>query len=464
MALPDPSEYRTFDYGPNWSQTVSGGLSFRTQIDVSRSGREQRAALRNEPRRTIEFTILLNADEMRAFARLMAKWQNRLMVLADPIRAAETPLATADGTISLPVADLAEWMAAGESVFLIDGERRLLCEIDSVLDDRVAGYGVNYGNDYGGTDYPDSIVFSDDLGATWPVGTIVRPALVGRLAASVRGSHPTSDVVQSSILFSVDPGSDVFDPAGPGYDLLDGREVLARKPNWSASPESTFEWGPENVDYDYGRIATYQPIAFPTLLRRATYLEQDRAGEGYLTAFFVRQRGQRGEFLMPTWMNDLPLAAALIDGESTLTVLGTETVDEFADDPIYRALMVYMNDGRRIYREIESIVADSGNSVITLTSPWLGDYALSEIAVVCWMPVFRFATDQLTMQHLVEGAAQTQLTMRSLEYLDAESPITGHDGAAQSVLELWGDWVFLELDGIDYEINTHYPLITQAVP
>jgi len=439
----DGGEARLWPFTPNWRNSVDVELAYKTDIFTARAGREQRRALRKAPRRSIGFTVTLNTSQQRHLHCLMTEWQSRTWILADTDRSMPLDDALTEGATEIPLSEVPFWLDNAVALYLGDD---LVVNIADVDADGL------------------SVTLSEPLPVDVAAGTLMRPALFGYIDASLRVNHPSSGACEFAITFSVKPGSEGEDVGLVGGDrVLDSREVLTMRPNWGAAVQSEFNWAPEQVDFGFGRIATYNPLAFGTMVRRATFVRQGPDDILALKQFFARRRGQAGEFLMPTWLNDLPPLVALEAGDNTLTVAGTEVLSTYADDPIYKAVAVMLRDGRQIYRKIESIAlsGDEANSVLTLATPWSSDIALSDIAMVCWLPVVRFGSDALTIEYLTSTVAQVQFAMRTLEYLPPDDDLPfAFDEAALWVLDAWGEDEFLDLeDPLDQIINDLYPEI-----
>lgn len=57
---------------PNWRGSYAVTYQFATDILITRSGREQRRALRDAPRQQIKFTVTAAQDRFRALMRTLA--------------------------------------------------------------------------------------------------------------------------------------------------------------------------------------------------------------------------------------------------------------------------------------------------------------------------------------------------------------------------------------------------------
>lgn len=429
-------------FAPNWRQPVDVNLEFLTDLITSRSGREQRRSLRRTPRRQIQYMITLDSTESQLLRRSLATWQSRAWVMGDPVRRVRATDGAPDGATQFAVDDLPAWLAVGEPILIGD----TVLTIDEVDPDT------------------NLVTITAPLTQTLAPGTVIRPALSGHLSASLSATHPSSGTTQTQITLDVTPGSEPADEGGPGYGLLDGREVFLPKPNWGETVSDQFNWPSEKVDFGFGKIESFNPVTFGTIVRNATFVSQTPMQAIDLEQFFNRSRGRRGEYLMPTWMNDLPPKTALIQGTDFIRIEGADAALAYADDSIYQAVAVVLTGNRRIYRKVDTISTVSDlegtDTVIHFSGNWLADVDLNEVLMVSWLNVVRFASDQLTIEWLTSDVAQAAIAMQTLEYLAAENPITDLEGAAQWVLEVWGpDDGIRALESLDFVVNIGYASI-----
>lgn|GEM_PF-1310612 len=430
---------RLWPFAPNWRRPVDVDLEYRTDIIESRSGQEQRRALRKTPRRHIAYGVILDQPEMRVFHQLLTKSQSQSWLLADPVRKVVCPNGASAGSNQIQVDAIPAWLKVDQgvvigvetlAVVLAINPVSMIVTLDAALDDAVTP------------------------------GAPMRPALPGRLLGNITARNPSSGVSELNLSFTADPGSETEDAASPTVYIHDGREVLASRPNWGEPVSDEFIWPVEQIDYGFGRVATFNPLEFGAAIRRAAFVAQDAEAAAGLQQFFARRRGQAGEFLMPTWLNDLPPKFDLVAGESTIRIEGRGVFEAYADDLVYRSVALLLRDGRRIFRTVSSIQNVDDDSEISFTQPWLSDIPVADIAMVSWLPVVRFASDQLTLEWLTSEVAQTSLAMRTLKHLPAEAPIPAYDGAAQFILEVWGQGSTDILDRLNILINVDYPEIT----
>lgn len=396
---------RLWPFPPNWSSPVVDTIEYMTEVLVSRNGKEQRIAYREVPRRSREFSILESTADFRTFFAQMAAFQGDVYVIPDVVRSVNVTAGlaggTADDTITVDAA--ADWLVAGYPVVLSYNKTYGLYLIDSV--------------DSVGT----GITFTTAEQEVWPAGTRVHPGLVSYLTDALSTNERTNNTIEAGLRFDVIPLSEPDVTLQAAAVTFNDREVFLTKPNWKNQPQMDFIWPNETVDYSYGAIARFNPMNFSTRMSQWTYTSMSRAEAVAFEHFFRRHYGQQREFYLPTWEDNLPPVQALTTAGTTLEVSGTEVYEAFGNSTVYKALVVVLNDGTYIYRLVDSIIENSGNSQVIVTAAWGQDVALEDIRMVSWMPICRFASDGLTTKWLTNAVAEIQVTQQTLEEVTLET-------------------------------------------
>jgi len=392
-----------FPYGPNIRRApYVMSREYRTEIITSRAGKEQRRALRQTPRKRIQYLTGVQSSCLRAFDRLMVTAQRTQLAIPDRVRFVRLASGLAGGNDSVVLDVVPSWISVGAELMLVNG---------SDHDTRTV-------SDITGT----TVTFDEFDSVTWPAGTRLHPSLRGYLDASIDAPIISQrGVVDVSVAFDVDPGLEPVEDDGAAAVTLAGREVFLKRPNrWLPISLKRNQDGVGNVDYGFGRVQKFFPIAFSTRLWEAGYTGCDFDHADEIRQFFDRMQGRRGEFYMPTWQQDLVPVSALTSAGTTITVSGTETDSVYSGSTVFKAIGVRKTDGTWITRTVSDIGTSGLNSVITVGSAWGQNVAVADIDRVSWLPVWRFATDILSMSWPREDVAEINLSFQMLEDLTVE--------------------------------------------
>lgn len=307
---------------------------YRTEVLTSRSGMEQRRALRATPRKTVEFQTTLSPTNARGFAREMVTAQGRELIL--------------------------------------------------------------------------------------PARPPIHDALTGFLTPEHRVAQRWKHAVDPTIVFEETPGSAVAESDGTALATFEGREVWTSKPNIFDQIDITHLADRETIDAGHGIWAPFFPGDFVARLWQARYTTLDYAAAEVVRAFFTRMLGQCGEFFMPSFDNDLPPFVQANSGTSSLTTSGLEVFTFYNGHPAYRCICAELPNGAFQFNRVSSIGQSGGNSVLTLANAWAVN--IPTTAQVHWMPLWRFATDVLEVDWVMDRSARTQLALRMLHDNPVETP------------------------------------------
>lgn len=425
-----------FPFKPNWSDAPEVTLSYKTDMFTSRSGLEQRRALRSTPRRRVDYTSLAHRSDMVAFNRLMATKQNADFLFPDWTRFAKTH-GVVHGATFFSLRDFApEWATAGSKAFLQDGDTLTLVTIETI-------------NAY-------TVELAAPVAVDYSAATMLRPAYAG-LLGSMNAAVNTSDTITVSVSYDVTPGSvpnstDAYHPY-----VVDGQEVFAFPWNWGESVTAEFSWNVENVDFDRGVIVTHRPVNFGKVGQSVTVVRHGDEQIGDMLRFIERQKGQRGQFWMPSGTADMTVVADISDGAVSFTVAGTSIANDFGTSKVHKGVALYLRDGRKIYRKINNIIASGGNSIVSLSAGFTTAIPVSLIAKVSWMRPTRFTSDEVSLEYLTNTTVQWKPSTTTVTYGTDPQDYALFDGAANWAMDNWGDDARQLIEALDYAINVALP-------
>lgn len=421
-----------FPYKPNWVEAFEVRTSYRTDIFTSRSGIEQRRALRMTPRRSISYSAVLCGDDAKRFVRLMGSKQNDDFEIPDWTRSVRT-LGVEQGATSFSVAALGvDWLKNGIRAVLIQGDSSLPVTVE-----QVEGF---------------TVTLSAPCAETFGPFAVLRPLYQG-LMTNLPNTVNTSTVRTVAVTFEVDPGSvpnsdDRYTPF-----IVAGKEVFGFAWNWSEQVADDYQWGVESVDFQRGVISKYRPVMFGTATQRATIVRHQHSQLAPLLRFMERAKGRRGEFWMPTGTDDMDMALDAAAGATSITMEGADLYADFDLDPVYRGIAIFTRDGRRVFRKINSISLSGGLSVLNLNAPLSFAVPRAQVAKISWLRPARFASDDQTIEYLTDTVVQLQVSTTTVSFQTDEVEYADPDGAGYWVMDNWGEQSQSIVESLDYLVN-----------
>jgi hypothetical protein len=387
-------------YRPNWKEGVRETFEYRTEILTSRSGKEQRRALRATPRRSFEWETLVRPTQRFEFARTILSAQEAAKVIAHP----------AQWTTCASISDVSTNLTVVEEMPWIEAEAYLvLSDLDGMSLVRVVSYS-----------HP-TVTLEDPPHRAFAAGSKVHLGLLGRISESSSATWETNQVARHQLRFDAAPGPNPAPWPGSLTPSFGSREIWFTKPNWAAPPEVAYEVARELIDFGFGRVEHHETHEIRARTLRLTYLGRDREEVNEAIGNFVRMLGQRGEFYGPTWLHELPVHYPLVSGQSIIRFDGTAYRDAYVDDVVNKAVCIALVDGTFLTRTISGWSTSGSESRITVSGAWGANVATDEILSIMFMPLWRLATDSLTIEWLTDQVAQYSMTLRSLESLSVET-------------------------------------------
>lgn len=394
---------------PNWNGGITENREFLTGMFTSRDGKEQRWARRNRPRITVDFTAMLRVEGLRQLEQVKTiGGEQKIGHFTHARRKLLYDASAGDTEI------LVDQLPTQNQVCLHRGTR--IEFVEWVGSGTIEGFDEGFDEGYG--PYGFRLILNAPLKQNWGRGTSVRPVLIGRASAETSLTLLSNTVATASIRFFPTPGDDVPQEAVTAYSpTIDGAEVFLLKPDWTTQPSVTMVTQFETVDYGVGIQQHYTPIDFSYRTTTLNFSELSSEKVMQAVGLFERMRGMAGEFYCPTWSSDLELAASASIGATALFVKDEGVARAFTGDTVRKAILVVFKNGTFLPLKLSSIASAGtpGQSRLNLSAALTTALSPGSIAMICWLPICRFATDVLTVQWITDEAARFTMSVRALE-------------------------------------------------
>lgn len=373
---------------PNWNQPVSVEYSFATSIFSSYEEHEQREALRVTPRIEVSYTSILTPPMYHRWLADMQTPNEPLVVTAEW---SKTTLATsaAGGDTVLQLSEAPAWLVEG--VYLVLVSKTLE---EAVLVSGVAG---------------TTVTLDTATTLSFVAGDKVYLGLLAHSDAETQFRAESDKVLVGVVRYTGVPGSCPVGVGGTVGALFESKEIMPFEPNWKSRPQIVPTALRDTFDPGRGRLLH---TATTNRLKRVdkygfTGRSSDQITE--LVGFFLRRKGQRGSFWMPSFMYDLDVTAAT---GSQLTVPGTDFHTAFTGSDTNNCIALrHPTTGDWVARRITSLTISAGNTLVN-TAAWGFTPAVG--AKVSWLQLARFATDRLEVRHLTSEVAEVEFAIETL--------------------------------------------------
>lgn len=392
--LNTPSVAKLWTYHPDWSGGYEVTRSFRTDIITSRNRNEQRRALRDVPRFSARYGTVAQDAALRSANHFLRTWQNKPVAVPDFSRYS---LLTASSSVldtALTLASPPPWVAANRLLVLCSDTASELVEVASIV-----GSTIN---------------LEDPLTNAWPSGSVIRPAIHGLLDGQTSSSRFHRGAADIGVSINAYPGGEPVEAEGSPDITFNGYEVFTAEPNWQGAPNLEYLWPVEQVDYGIGRTAQFRPIDRSQRLAEAEFAGLGPSAAQDIEQAFLRAKGRRGAFYRGTGEQDFVLYANA--SGATFLAEGNDLSDAYGGtdfDANPEAIEICLTNGTRLHRIVTDISASGGNSQITVNSSVT--ITLAGTARISWMPLVRFASDDMTTSWRTPISATIRATFQSVK-------------------------------------------------
>lgn len=406
----DWSEVPMIPVFPNWNQPVSERYEFRTTVFEAHSGDEQRRALRQRPRRSIQYLGSASGETLRELSALLTLRRDTRVKVPDTTRS-EVSTFVNETTIQFPSGNPG-WLAAGDYVFMQEGLRE---EVARVLD--VDGV----------------VTFEEELLFDYQ-NPRVYPARLCRFPPEQKLSYLTNMVAQGTFVLEIDPGTEA-DEATSEPTQFRGQDTMFLKPNWRDGVPVTFGIPGDIIDYGVGRIAIDYRQTLNTKIVELSFLGRSRDEVRKHLNQFYRAKGRRGVFYIPTWTSDFEMVGPVDYGTNSITVRGIYRQDLDPFDFSHRNIALIWGDTVipcGIYSA--TVVAEGLKLRIDRN---LAELPLPERFFLSWLVMARYASDEMAVDWRTDTVAEVSYKVAVMRDSFFELAIGGHR------VVFYGDYVLM---------------------
>lgn len=389
------------DFLPNWRNGVTETREYLTNIMTAYDQTEQRAALRDKPRNTMAYTLLLHGADASRFDWLLTAAQAQVLLMPYwpmPFRLAAD---AANGALALQLdGDLPPWVVAGEQLAMVYGGRSSV----PVTVQSVAGKNVN--------------LVAPGLPGAWPKGAVVYPTWQVRAQDSLAFKRHTPTVSEASISLSRQiSGAAAPVPASVADMTYDSLEVLTRDINWRDGQDVTMDWMTDLMDGQRGRTSYEVLSKAQQRTSSGSVLLDNLAKANWWQAFYDRHKGRRGVFYAPTRSRDLPLVKSPTPAKSVFAVAGTQfhALMQPGTTMLTHIMIKLQSQAHQLFK-IASLEVDYVNDVtyIKTVEPWTQAYRPEQALTYYLASKCRLGSDTMTINWRAALLGETQIAVTTV--------------------------------------------------
>lgn len=384
---------------PDWSAGVRERLEFKTDVMVAWSGAEQRRALRLSPRRLFEFDVVVGRRERRYMEASLFEWSAQVWGL--PI--------WPDGQL------LTSAVGAGATVINCDTVNR---------DFSVGGLAILIGPDAVSFEVlqttsvaAGSLTLTQATISAWPAGTRLYPVRAARLSSYPRITRESGNYATLRPAFQTVEPCD-WAPA-TGLPQYRGINVLENSPDSGTKPAASYERQALIVDPGTGTMSALDTAqaGFPAWTH--SWWAQGRPARSALRALLYLLRGRQGELWVPSYQNDLKLAANAASSATQIDVEYCGYTNFLSGKLNRRDIRIELSNGTILYRRITAaLVVDANTERLTIDSSPGVALDTTQVRRISYMMLARLNADSIEIDHhtAADGLATAELPFRGVKH------------------------------------------------
>lgn len=365
---------------PNWVSPIRKTYDFNTEIIESSNGREQRIAHRRKPRVSLKFSTILPIDLQRSVRHILGSTFTDEVIVIDPINpVAETTGSTPAG---VTVVGVNKTIPAG-TYAIMDGLKAHLFE--------VTGNASN------------AVNLRVGLPIAIPSGAVIYSTLIGSIGQSNNVNQVAGDVVLYDMVLRQLPEDVVVDTIFYGQ-TYEGYPLLDVRPNWQRGISFEYNTPVDEVDYGNGVIASFQKVLNGNYIQNLGFTISQSDDLSLIRSLFMVCKGQQGQFLCPTFTEDMKLLSDVTSARQTITVRFQS--QQYIDDLFW--ITFFMEDGKSFCRRVTSAtqINDTDHQLMLNEMPPVALPA-SSFSMLSQTRMARFASDSLTISHVTSPNIST---------------------------------------------------------
>lgn len=380
---------------PDWSFGMLERLEWLTDTFRAYDGTEQRARLRETPRRSLEFGFAAEGAQRRRLEAALygaqsSTWTVPFWPDGEPIAAQINA-----GATTIPCTPANRDYYVGGLVMLLGADGR--AEIRTIT---VVG--------------ASAVTVSIAVSTTWAAGSgMVYPARTARMQVSQGLAQFTSDFAGGRVRMDFQDVS-AWAPATESTTYR-GAPVMIERPNWQGEPTMDYQRKLAALDFATGPRVFDDESDRPEIVQSFRWFLHNRAKIADFRAFLYARAGKLSHLWVPTWNNDLRPNGNIGSGATTFTIANVGYTARLLNRTHRRDIRIETAAGQVFYRRITNAAENSATTeTLTIDSALGVALTPADVVQISYLALCRMDADGVEIAWFTGDSAEAAHSLRAI--------------------------------------------------
>lgn len=369
---------------------VNETLAFLTDIITSLDGKEQRIALRENPRQLFDVEYVLDENDRQRMQAVLMDWMDNLFGFPLFHEQVELTAAhTAGGTTyAITQGDQVDFRVGGLAAVMSSADVFDVIRISAVT--------------------PTQITASDPSTNSYAIGAKVLPLRLARIVEVIPTEREVNNIETFRVRFEVsDNDTGVFAGSISGWSTYLGKVLLDDGNVVRGTMPGQLAHRIYRVDNSTGQVGQVSIWPKNKRSQEKGFVARSRAEILKLKKLLLAHNGRQKSFYIPTFIEDLDIVANLTLGSATMDIANIEYTRFIGSREPKATFRITFTDGTSLVRIVQSSTKISATvERLTLDTTWPANRTVAEISRVQFYELARFDSDEFVISYPRVGLAR----------------------------------------------------------
>ncbi|MBK5417750.1 hypothetical protein [Pseudomonas sp. TH31] len=383
----------------DWSTQPEMSIQYLTEVIEAFDGTEQRIALRDTPRVSLNYMYSVTDDEQYKFDNKLGNIGGSMIVPVWPLQC-QLGMAVKPGDTSLVLTKMNAHVAASNTLLISDGELSEIVSVESVA---------------GGVMTLTAMVKND-----FSINAIVVPAHIAYTSDESNSKSLTNSFDQHTVSFELD--ETVFIKPAPvdNFERYNSRPVFPFRTDFSDDVTTQYQRLRETLDPLIGARRIYERTTGAVRIFSKTFTFFSEADRQRFEDFAEIMNGAQGEFYITGPGRAFEISEDIFDATYKFRIKSSGYRNFGNSKSFAPAIAIKLYNGTYIYRTLVGAVSNSDGTETITTKETTSNLKMQDIEYVAPLFLARFDSDEFRYIFDTNEVSTITKNIRQLLHADPE--------------------------------------------